>query len=75
MQELVKALDEQPQLLKIILALPGLDIIWGIYRICRSLGKKNMLGLAVSIVLLFVSFMWVIDIVMILAKGNVWSMD
>ena len=72
MKELIKTIDELPLLVKVILAIPALDIVWGIYRICRSLDKNNAVGIVISILLLFVPFMWLIDIVMILMKGNVW---
>jgi len=75
MKELIKAIDELPLLIKVILAIPALDIVWGIYRICRSLDKNNVTGLVISIILLFVPFMWLIDIILILMKGTVWSMD
>ncbi len=74
MKELIKAIDELPLLIKVILAIPALDIVWGIYRICRSLDANNTTALLVSIILLFVPFMWLIDILMILTKGNVYSM-
>ena len=75
MKELIKAIDELPLLIKVILAIPALDIVWGIYRICRSLDKNNVAGIVVSILLLFVPFMWLIDIIMILMKGTVWCLD
>ena len=75
MKELIKAIDELPLLIKVILAIPALDIVWGIYRICRSVDKSNVVGIVVSILLLFVPFMWLIDIIVILMKGTVWSMD
>ncbi len=75
MKELIKAIDSLPLLVKVILAIPALDIVWGIYRICRSVDKSNVVGIVVSILLLFVPFMWIIDIIVILMKGTVWSMD
>jgi len=75
MKELIKAIDELPLLVKVILAIPALDIVWGIYRICRSVDKSNSVGIVVSVILLFIPFMWLVDILMILMKGNVWCMD
>ena len=75
MKELIKAIDALPLLVKVILAIPALDIVWGIYRICRSVDKNNVVGIVVSVLLLFVPFMWLIDIIVILLKGTVWSMD
>ena len=71
MKELINALNNLPLLLKVILALV-LDIIWGIYRICCALDEKDTTALIVSIILLFIPFVWIFDVVMILMKGNVW---
>ncbi len=73
MKELIKQLEALPLLVKIILAIPALDIIWGIYRIVKGVDANNTAAIIIGIVLLFVPFMWLIDIVMILLKGNVWS--
>ncbi|MBQ3816314.1 MAG: hypothetical protein II836_09655 [Clostridia bacterium] len=74
MKEFVNSLDSLPILVKVILALPALDIIWGIYRILSALDAKNTVALVVSIILLFIPFMWIIDIVMILLQGRVWKL-
>ena len=74
MKEFVNSLDSLPILVKVILALPALDIIWGIYRILSALDAKNTVALIVSIILLFIPFMWIIDIVMILLQGRVWKL-
>ena len=74
MKEFVNSLDSLPILVKVILALPALDIIWGIYRILSALDAKNTVALVVSIILLFIPFMWIIDLVMILLQGRVWKL-
>ena len=77
MKELIKAMDNLPQLVKLILCIPAVAIVWMIYRLCRSLEKNNMVGVVLSIVLIFVGvpFMWLIDLLCILLKGNVWWID
>ena len=63
-----KFIDELPLILKIILALPGIDgIIWGIYRIC----KGNVANIVLGIVWIFVgtAITWILDIVF-LALGK-----
>ena len=74
MKEFVNSLDSLPILVKVILALPALDIIWGSDRILSALDAKNTVALVVSIILLFIPFMWIIDIVMILLQGRVWKL-
>ena len=75
MKDFLKGLETMPLLVKIILALPALDIVWGIYRIVAAVDKKNMPGLIVSIILIFIPITWIFDIVMILLTGNVWKFD
>lgn len=72
MKELIKQIDNLSILIKIILAIPALDIIWGIYRIVHALDDNNTMALVISIILLLIPFMWIIDIVCIIMNGNVW---
>ncbi|MBR4895710.1 MAG: hypothetical protein K6G29_12235 [Clostridiales bacterium] len=74
MKDFLKSLDSLPILVKVILAIPALDIVWGIYRIVSAIDAKNTVALVVSIILLFVPIMWIIDIVMILLQGRVWKL-
>ena len=74
MKELIDSIDNLPLLVKVILAIPALDLIWKIYRIVSAVYAKNTLALIVSILLLFVPIMWIFDIVMIVMTGNVWKM-
>ncbi len=74
LNELVKSFDNLPQIVKIILALPGIDIIWVIYRIVKSASENNLLGIILGVVILFVGipFLWIIDIICIIMKNTVW---
>lgn len=73
MGALVKAFDKLPKLVKIILALPGLDIVWGIYRLCRSIAKGSLLGVLLGILMIFVCpvAFWIVDIITILLFDRV----
>ncbi|MBO5970887.1 MAG: hypothetical protein J6S14_20620 [Clostridia bacterium] len=77
MDSLIKAIDNLPKIVKLIFCIPAIAIIWMIYRLCRSLAKKNIVGIVLAVVLLFVGipFMWLIDLVCILFKGNIWWID
>ncbi|MBQ7921615.1 MAG: hypothetical protein IJ325_03440 [Clostridia bacterium] len=77
MTDLIKTFDSLPLIVKVILAIPALDIIWWIYRICRSLDKNNIVGVVIAVILMCVGipFMWVIDIICILVKGSVFWID
>ncbi|MBE6724097.1 MAG: hypothetical protein E7576_02700 [Ruminococcaceae bacterium] len=74
MKQFTQSLEGMPLLVKLILALPMLDIIWSIYRIVSALDKKDVVALIISIVLLFIPVTWIFDIVMVLLTGNVWKM-
>ncbi len=42
MNDIVRAYDGLPWLVKLILALPGIDgIAWGLYRVFKGLAKKR----------------------------------
>lgn len=77
MKGLIKSFDKLPVLVKIIFALPALDIIWAIYRICRSLNKGSILGVILGIIMipLCASLFWIIDIITILTSNRVLWID
>ena len=74
MKDLIKAMDNLPWIIKLILCIPALQIVWGIYRVCRSLVKKNVLALIISILLIFpgAAFMWLFDLICVLFGKKVW---
>ena len=74
LNELIRSFDSLPKIVKLILAIPALDIIWVIYRIIKSVNDNNMLGIILGVVLLFVGvpFLWLIDIICIIMKDTVW---
>ncbi|MDY3846337.1 MAG: hypothetical protein SOZ62_05495 [Eubacteriales bacterium] len=77
MKDLIKSLDSLPLLAKIILALPGIDIIWNVSRVMRSLVKGNNVGAVIAAVLIVVGipFVWAIDIVTLLLYNKIWWID
>ncbi len=74
MKELINAVDNLPWIVKIILCLPVVAIVWSVYRLIRSISAGNVLGIVLSIVLLVAgpSFFWIIDLICVLLKKNVW---
>ena len=77
MKNLIKAVNDLPLIVKIILALPGLDIVWNIMRLIRSLDANNMVGVILAVVILFVGipFFWIIDILCLVLKKDIWWID
>lgn len=77
MKNLIKAFDDLPLIAKVILCIPMLDIVWSIYKICRSVDKSNVVGIVLGILTIFPGafFIWIIDLVTLLINGKVWWLD
>ncbi len=65
MAEFRKWMDSLPQIVKILLALPGLDLLWAIYRICK---KDSIPNLILGIVWVFAgtSITWILDLIFLI---------
>ncbi len=74
MDSLIKWFDDAPKILKIILALPVINICWSVYRLCKSIQSGNVLALILAILLLFVgpAVWWIIDIIAIILTGTIF---
>lgn len=71
----VKWMDGNSLLLKIILAIPALDILWVVYRLIKSIEAKKTLEvvLAVLLIVIGIPFLWLVDIVtLVLSKKVLW---
>ena len=77
MSELIKTFDKLPKLVKVILALPVLDIVWAVYRLCRSLEKKSAIGIVLAILMLFFcpAIFWLVDIITLLVIDKIVWID
>ena len=74
---MISTLDNLPKWGKLLLALPVLDIVWVVYRLVRSIEKKNSLGIILAAVLIVVGipFMWLIDIITLLLQDRIYWID
>jgi len=76
MKNLIKAVEDLPLIVKIILCLPALDIFWNVVRLCRSIVAENVVGIVLAIVLFICApFVWLIDLICVIVKGNIWWLD
>ncbi len=77
MNQIISSFDSLPKWAKIVLALPFLDIVWAVYRLCKSISKNNTLGIILAILMLFIcpTIMWIVDIVTIIAFDKVIWID
>ena len=77
MKDFIKTMENLPLIVKLILALPALDIVWNIVRLLKSVAKNNVVGIVLALILIFVGapFMWLIDLICIVLKGKIWWLD
>lgn len=77
MRDVIKFFDDLPLVAKVIFALPVLDILWAVYRLCRSISKENALGIVLGALMLFFcpAIFWLVDIITLLVMGKVIWLD
>jgi len=77
MEKFVKWMDSQSLLVKVIFAIPFLDILWVIYRLVKSLVKKSVLGIVLAILLIVIGlpWLWLVDIITLIVAGKVIWVD
>ena len=77
MKAYVNAFDGFSKVVKFLLALPILDILWVVYRLCKSADNKNTLGVVLAVVMLIVGipFLWLVDIISIVLTDKVLWID
>lgn len=76
MKDMIKWFEKAPLWLKIVFALPGIDIVWAIFRIVKGVAKKDTFLIVIGIlwILLGWALLWVVDIVTILLnKHPIWA--
>ena len=71
MKNFIKAMDELPFIVKILIAIFA-DIVIGAYRIVRALDSNDTTALIVGIVTCFIPVMGIIDLVLLVLNKNYW---
>lgn len=73
MNEFIRAMDGLPKLVKILLAIPCLDIICVIYRLVKSINANDMIFLIVAVLLIVIGlpWLWLVDIITLIITDNV----
>ena len=75
MKEFIKAIDKLPYIAKLILCIPALNIVWSVYKLCRSITHSNTVGIVLGILTIVpgAAFMWLIDLAsLLLTKKVLW---
>lgn len=77
MKNLIRAFDNLPQIVKVILALPVLDIAWAVYRLCKSIDSQNVLGIVLGVLMLIFCpvILWIVDLVTTIVYDKVLWID
>ena len=77
MKNFLKEMDNLPKLLKLILCLPALDIIWGVYRIIKGVTKESLVQLIVGILWIVPGavFLWLVDMICLLLNDKIYFAD
>ena len=68
MKDFVKWFDDAPWWLKIVLALPVIDIAWAVYRIIKgaAYGKVWLIVVGILWIIPFFEIAWLVDLICIL---------
>ena len=69
----LKWMDNNPKWLKIVLALPMLQIRWGVYRVIKAAKAKNILFTIIGILLIIpgAGFMWLLDLITLIIMDKI----
>lgn len=70
----IKEIGGLPWIVKLILALPGIDgFAWGIYRLVKGISSNNMTLIIAGIVWILVGWaiLWILDIFTLVTQKNV----
>ena len=69
----VKAIDNLPWIVKLLLCLPIVDIIWAIYRIVKGVAKKDIVLIIAGILWIVLGgvILWLIDLICIIVWKNI----
>ena len=73
MKELLKAVDDLPWILKVILCIPALDIVWAVYRIVDGVVHNKLANIVLGIVWIVGAYTvtWVVDLIFMIVYHRV----
>ncbi|NMA05469.1 MAG: hypothetical protein GX931_03755 [Acholeplasmataceae bacterium] len=73
MKSYVNWMEGNSKLVKVLLALPIINILWWVYRLFKSIEKGHTLGIVLAIILLIVGipFLWLLDLITLIVLDKV----
>ena len=77
MKDFLRQVHELPLFIKLILCIPAIDVFYGVCRIVNGVVRNDAVRLVVGILTVFPGafFMWIIDLVCVLMKGDAFFCD
>ncbi|TVP96107.1 MAG: hypothetical protein EA374_02400 [Acholeplasmatales bacterium] len=68
MKEFIVAIDRLPWIAKLLLALPFLNIVYGIYRLIKGLDRNDLVLIIAGLVWIFAGWaiLWIIDLITVI---------
>jgi len=69
----VKAIDGLPWIVKLILALPFANVVYGIYRLVKGIAKNDIVLTIAGIIWIFAGWgiLWIIDLITVILHGKI----
>lgn len=73
-KDIIKFVDGLDDIFKLILCIPVLNIVFSVYKLCRSIESENPLWIVLGVLTIFpgASFMWLVDLVCLLVNKKVF---
>ena len=73
MKEFIVAIDRLPWIVKLLLALPFLNIVYGIYRLIKGIDRNNLVLIIAGLVWIFAGWaiLWIIDLVTVILNKKI----
>ena len=73
-KDIIKFVDGLDDVVKLILCIPMLNIVFSVYKLCRSLESGNPLWIVLGVLVIFPGafFVWIIDLISLLQNKKVF---
>lgn len=73
-KDIIKAIDNLPFIAKLILCIPCLNIVFSVYKLCRSLQSGNTLWIILGILVIFpgAGIIWLVDLITLLLNKKIF---
>ncbi len=77
MKDLVKIYKDLPWILKLILCIPAIEIVTSVFRLFAALDSKSIVRIVIAVLTIIPGavFMWIVDLICVIMKGNGFLID